>query len=463
MASWDNNLGMWKASTGGYYNSKADAVAAEGSGAAPPDASSVDLTDFQNSQGKAQTTVQAPDDPNNTPNPNNPGGMSNNDLWNSVDYNAASSRAVANTNAGTGNGLGTAGGALPNIAPRSTGILGGEDFSDSHGRQYQVAAQSPEDYAAQTARMGTVKSDGMVAGTQNLTLTPPGAAGAAGVTGAPQSPATAAAAEQTQRAGNAYDAEVDKTTARDDDAWAKAWSAIDSLQPTDTSLSDEARGYQKEGLQQQRMLLERMLGFDPNQYATQFGDQALARTVAAGRSAGGGYAGQQQGMLAAMDQAPSLYAEGARQASQLETQRLSGAETAAKSFGDLGTLTRGQDAQQAQFESSLGLSIANSVGDLTKGQVQLDQQQTQAFAQIWTDFAKLQSVYAGMDETEQLHYLDQQFQDKQLGQQWKEFKDTLAAQGDIKPKDIIAGFFQLGGGAISALGTMGAASAKSGS
>lgn len=463
MATWDNNLGMWKASTGGYYNSQDEATAAEGSGAAPT--KSVDLTDFQNNQGQA--SVAKPVDPNDTPNPNNPGGLSNNDLWNATDYNRRSATAVARTNAGTAGGLGTREGD-PGAAPMlTTGIIPGSNFSNSHGQQYVVQRQTPEQLAAYNSKLGTVTDQGMVAGRQNLSIDPasigvaPGGTGAAGAPGGTPSAATAAADQATQRAHNAFDDQVDTASATDTKAWSKAYDAINGLAPTDTTLSDEARSYQKEGLQQQRALLEKMLGYDPNQAATQFGDQALARSVALARS-GGTAAQQQANTLDALDQAPGLYAEGQRQADAIQTQRLQGAENASQAFGVLGTGIRGQDTNQAQFESTLGLSIANSIGDLTKSQVTLNQQQTQTFAQIWTDFAKLQSVYAGMDETAQLHYLDQQFADKQLGQQWQMFKDTLAAQGEIKPKDIISGFFQLGGGAISAGGQILAANAKAG-
>lgn len=455
MASFDRNLNMFRTSDGLYFSTQAEASSHEsGAADAPANNTRVDTTDFQNNQSTGQTTNAAkPIDPNDTPNPNNPGGMSNNDLWNAKDQQRDQARATANTNAGTGGGLGTAG-AIRTIPRRTTGVLGGQGFTDSHGRQYQVMAQSEAKDAAYDAALGTVNSRGMVGGTESLALTPPAAPPAA------PSPGTTAATEQTQRAGNEYRETSDENAAEDDNLWAHMWDQYDNLDDPDNALGDEARGYQREGLQQQRMLLEKLLGFDPNQYATQFADQSLARTIAAGRSTGGGAAAQQQGMLAAMDQAPSLYAEGARQASSLENQRLGAAAGVTKTFGDLGTLTRGQDENRSQFESTLSVSIADSIAKATQGQVSLNEAESQRFAEVYMDFAKLQSVYAGMDSTEQMQQLDLMFKEKELSQQWDAFKAQMNASGSVSPKDIIGGLFQLGGGLISSGGSILAANAK---
>lgn len=457
MASFDRNLNMFRTSDGLYFATQAEASSHEsGAAAAPANNTRVDTTDFQNNQSTGQTTnAQKPIDPNDSPNPNNPGGMSNNDLWNAKDQQRDQARATANTNAGTGGGLGTAQGAIRTIPRRTTGVLGGQGFTDSHGRQYQVMAQSADKDAAYEAALGTVNSRGMVGGTESLALTPPAAPPAA------PSPGTTAATEQTQRAGNEYRETSDANAAEADNLWKDVRDRYNALDDPDNALGDEARGYQREGLQQQRMLLEKLLGVDPNQYATQFADQALARTIAAGRSTSGGAAAQQAGMFAAMDQAPSLYAEGARQASSLENQRLSAAAGVTKSFGDLGTLTRGQDENRTQFESNLSLSIADSIAKVTQGQVSLNEAESQRFAQVYVDFAQLAGTYAGMDSAEQMHQLDLMFKDKELSQQWDMFKAQMNANGSVSPKDIIGGLFQLGGGLISSGGSILAANARS--
>lgn len=227
------------------------------------------------------------------------------------------------------------------------------------------------------------------------------------------------------------------------------FNQINGLGGGDYALSDEARAFQREGLQQQRELLERMLGFDPEQYATMFADQTLARQIAAGRSGPGGYAAQQAGMTAAMDQAPALYAQGQQQAAALENQRLQAAAGVTKSFGELGTMTRGQDETRAQFEAELPVKIATLLNDATQGKAQLNEQQSARFAEIYMNFAQLQSVYAGMSSAEQMAWWDREMTDAGLKQQYDMFKQELAAQGKITPKDIIGGLFQLGGGAMT--------------
>ena len=287
-----------------------------------------------------------------------------------------------------------------------------------------------------------------------------GSGGGAGA-GGPSGTREGLPSNRTDEAGSAATDVMDENRAENDGLWADARARYDDLGPADYGLSDEARGFQREGLQQQRELLERVLGFDPNAYASQFSDRSLARTIAAGRSAGGGYAAQQAGMMAAMDKAPALYAEGAREAAQLENQRLGMAQGITKSFGDLGTMTRGQDETRAQFDAELPLEIANSVSALTQGQVTLNQQESQMFADMWLDFAQLQSVYAGMDSDEQVAWWQVEAQKRGQDKQLQAVLASLKADGAITSKDIMGGLFQLGGGLIGAGGQIGAAYAAS--
>jgi hypothetical protein len=289
------------------------------------------------------------------------------------------------------------------------------------------------------------------------------AAAAAAGGGAPGTGTTAQglseASAETDQAKDDYSTENAENAAENSSLWSHANELAEGV-GHDNALGDEARGYQREGLQQQRMLLDRMLGFDPNQYATQFSDQALSRQIALARSSGGGAAAQQAGIFAAMDQAPALYAEGARQASSLENQRLAQAETAAKSFGELGTMTRGQDEARSAFESSLSLDIAKQVGALTQGQVNMNEADSQRFAEIWMDFAKLQSVYAGMSSAEQLAWWQKTTAERGQDKQFEAIVASLKAGGKVSEKDLVGGLFQLGGGVISSYGQIQAANAK---
>lgn len=265
--------------------------------------------------------------------------------------------------------------------------------------------------------------------------------------------------DRTNEAESQFQDEFGENETENRNMWADAFGNFENLEGGEYGLSDEARGYQREGLQQQRDLLERLLGFDPNAYATQFGDRALARSVALARSTPGGAAAQQAGTFAALEQAPSLYAEGAREAAALENQRLAQAANVTQAFGQLGTMTRGQDEARAQFDAQLPLEIAKSVGQLTQGAVALNQQESEMFAQIWMEFAELQSVYDRMSLEEQLAWWERETTERGQDLQFKAIKEQLKAQGKVSAKDIIGGLFQLGGGLLSGGFSIAAASA----
>jgi hypothetical protein len=258
---------------------------------------------------------------------------------------------------------------------------------------------------------------------------------------------TNAATAETQGAERQFQNEQERNAAENDSLFTGAMDRFDNLDGGDYGMSDESRAYQQEGLAQQRMLLERLLDFDTSEYASRFADQALSRQIALGRQ-GTSAASQQAGMFAAMDQAPALYAEGARQANALEAQRLGQAQQAAASFGELGTMTRGQDEGRAQFEAKLPLEIANSVASLTQGKMNLNQQESQMFADIWSDFARLQSVYAGMSSAEQIAWWNEETARRGQDKQFEAIKAQIKANGAVTDKDVINGLFQLGGGLL---------------
>lgn len=509
MASFDSALGMWKSKNGQYYNSQSEALDAE--------RNFIDDSEFTGATGIEAQAPDAParaPSAADAPNPNNPGGISDTELLRRRRDLSASANRTANINqqsdrtSGTGAPLAAGGGATGaydagNAASRAAfdynHELGGGTFFRSPrqalnnlGERVGVShagdtadpnlfsgrvSWSPESLFQQgfdrttnpETGLGNTVSNGDGAGGAPLTRRATtfsaenfpggggGSAGGASSTTPAINPSTGAATvdQETADAKNRAGQVIEDNRDENAQLFADAFSNYDNLGKSDYGLSDEARGYQREGLQQQRMLLQKMLGFDEDQYAKRYADQALARTIAAGRSAGGGYAGQQAGMFAANEGAPALYAEGQRQASALGNQRLQMAETAAKGFGDLGTMTRGQDEQRAQFESNLGLSIADSVARLTEGNVQMNDRDSQQMAEIWMDFAKLQSVYAGMSSDEQLAWWQNETARRGQDKNFEQIMAQLKAAGQVSSKDLISGLFQLGGGVISAGGSIG--------
>lgn len=324
------------------------------------------------------------------------------------------------------------------------------------GNEYQIVPELADKFFGAVKVDQGVSADaaGGGAGGGGAGTGVPGGVGGPGTAGR-----TTVDAEEDEAKG-AFQDEISQNQDENATIWADARSRYDSLQSGDYELSDEARAYQQEGLQMQRDLMARILDFDRDQYATQFQDRSLARMVAAGRSQPGGYAAQQAGINTALEQAPALFAEGARQADAAEAQRLNMAGTAAKNFGELGTMTRGQDENRAQFEADFAKGIADSVANLTQGQVQMNQQESQMFAEIWTDFAQLQSVYANMSSAEQIAWWRDQTARRGQDKTFDAVIETLKAQGAVSDADLIGGLFQLGGGLLGAAGQIGAAFAS---
>lgn len=415
MASFNYNLQMWSASTGGYFHSKEEAEAAEQQGAGASNA--------YGDEEFAQST----------------GGLATGDTQQNY---LRTERTAAETDALQ------AARAADLEKERLASIPYGTAINEG-GTAELVSVQQPGVGTINTTRGGIRNAPAQVVarstGYGGMSLTGPTAGSAVDAN------ATRADARTTQAETDFRNTD-DANALQNENLWNESANMFRNLDGANYGLSDEARTYQREGLQQQRELLERLLGFDPNQYATQFADQALARSVALGRSAGGGAAAQQAGMFAAQEQLPGLQAEGARMAAGLENQRLQAAQQVSKAFGDLGTMTRGQDETRAQFDAQLPLEIAEKFSAATQGKMALNEQESQRFADIWMNFAQLQSVYDKMSLEEQLAWWDREMQEKGLTQQYEMFKQELAAQkeaGEISGKDIIGGLFQLGGGIIT--------------
>lgn len=426
MATYINTVQMWKATTGGLYPSKEEAEADE------------------------QTAAS--------------GGMSSSDQ----DLRAADQRGESFN--GSNNVLGNDTGEShisPERATQSNALFS-QGFTDLNQDGYidekdQALSNAPlgtQDsptatrYGVQTPSIGTFNTTRHERNVpiERINVTTPGG-GAGGTAGN-----ATAAAQNTEDAKNAAQNTIEENEAQNENLFAGVYDRLDKLGGGDYGMSDQARAAQQEGLQMQRDLLKRAIGFDPNHYATQFADQGLARSVALARS-GGSAAQQQAQTFAALEGAPALYAEGARQAEGIQTSRLNTAEQAAKEFGSLGTMTRSQDEQRQQFESNLQVEIGKTFSDAVQGKMALNEQESSRMTEVWMNFAQLQSVYDKMSFEEQEAALDRMMQEKGLDQQYKMFKEQLKEEGKIHAKDIIGGFFGLAGGVIGAGGTVLAAGA----
>lgn len=472
--SYNRNTGVWTVNGRGAYASQAEAEAADAAGANATQV--VNDDDFASSMGVKTPSVIAPPKPAAAP------------VYR--DTRTAEQKAQAAFQRGN---TGGAGGAY-NVSGAETQAAfdktheqnqGGVDWSKVGNTALDVGgfALDPIGGTARIAgaavggpavgylsQMATGPAGALVgsgnfirdAATRGQTATNPPASSSAGGTvgGAPPAGTTQEqlnkAAGETQQAETRFNEEQGSNAEESDSLFSGAMDRYDALSGPDNALSDEARGYQQEGLAQQRMLLEKLFDFNEADYAAQFGDQTLSRMIAAGRQ-GTSAAEQQAGRFAALEQAPAVYAEGRRQASELANQRLGMAQTAAKSFGELGTMTRGQDEQRAEFEAQLPLEIANNVAQLTQGKMNLNQAESQMFGEMWMDFAQLQSVYSGMSSAEQIAWWKEESTKRGQDRQFDAIMAQIKAGGAVSDKDIVNGLFSLGGGLLGIAGRAGAA------
>lgn len=447
MASFDTNLQMWRANNGTYWPDKASAESAD---AAPNDSGANSGPSFDTSAPVTglNSNIQAPHDPNDDPNPANPGGISNNLLQqrqfaNNPFNGPQALQQLQNQTTASGNNVDQYGNPYSTLAP---GTPTGQTIRDSNGNPVQVVADSSTQRNTYNNQLGTVNPDGSIGGVQQLSFTPNANANPAAGSQVPAQ--TQGAIDQAHTnvtsAQDAYNTEAAQNATNDPILAQRAADAAANVQGPDNTQSDQSRKLQQESAQQQRDLLARLQAFDPKQYATQFADSTLARNVALARGSSSSPAAQQAATMAALDKSPEAYAQGQQQADQLENQRLSQAEQAATAFGNLATGTRGQDLNQSQFSAQFGLNAAQNIEQVSQGQIKLDQTQQQALGDLYVNWGRIASVYDSWPVDMQRAWLENQTRLALGDQQLKGIEDQIKAKGAITDKDwltVFTGFF----------------------
>lgn len=450
MATYDTQIGMWKAQNGTYWPDQASAQAADSGSNANAGASTAQTADFFGG-GQVTNTAQAPTDPNDTPNPANPGGISNNELQ---------KRQVAQANPALGTQIqqqASANNVDQYGNPYSTTAAGtptGQTIYDSNGNPVQVVSDSTAQRDTYNNQLGTVNPAGYSGGAQQLNFTPNANAGQpSGSQVNPQSQVAIAGADKNvASAQDAYNTEAAQNATQDPALAAAALAAANGVQGPDYAQAQQSRQLQAEGAQQQRDLLSRLESFDPKQYATQFADSTLARNVALARGSSSSPAAQQAATMAALDKSPEAYAQGQQQADQLETQRLGQAEQAAQGFASLATGTRGQDLNQTQFSAQFGLNAAQNLEQVSQGQIKLNDAQQQALGDIYVNWGRIASVYDSWPVDMQKAWLENQTRLALGDQQLKGIEDQIKAKGAVTDKDWLNVFTGLFGDAAKVAG-----------
>lgn len=185
----------------------------------------------------------------------------------------------------------------------------------------------------------------------------------------------------------------------------------------DTSAADESRQLQRDVFDRQTSIIQRELDFDPDVYAQTFADQSLNALNANARSARGGQGAVNAALFSAQAQAPELFARGAQQAAQLESERLQAAGNIAAQSGQLATDVRQGDESRSQFLSDLGLRAQQGIAQIVGQDMQLDAAATRDLGEFAVEFAKiyqqgqaltLQAQIATMDDLTRRYGTDAQ-------------------------------------------------------
>lgn len=205
-------------------------------------------------------------------------------------------------------------------------------------------------------------------------------------------------------------------------------SGFDEAVGLDTRAADEARGYQRDVLDRQQAIINRILDFDPQAFAQMFTDQSLAALLAGARSARGGAGAVNSAVFAAQQQAPALFAQGQEQAAQLESQRLQAAGQVASDMGGLATNIRAGDENRSQFLADLGLRAQEGIASIIGVDMQLDAQATRDLGLFSVEFAKIFQQGQAMDLQQQLAQWDNLMRKYAVDEQARVALEQIRAQ-----------------------------------
>lgn len=336
--------------------------------------------------------VQAPTDPDDLPNPANPGGMSNNELRRRQ---LALQRNQPVQTAPVSQAPGIASGGNANLADqylssaRAPGSIGSTTV-DGSGNPVRVRADNYLGESQQIAsQMGTVTPG--PAGT--LSFTPPGMPGTAGGTGGSPTDALSARSTQAQNigVGLANQAVNAQPTVPADKQVNVA--NRDALTPViDPALERNQEVDRAFAMSQD--LYNRVLNA-PSQVKLA-GDQALSNQLALARSARGGPGAVQEALGQAQQAAPGLLQQTQQAAIAEEQQRNQAAQGALGIYSAVAGNTADRATAIATANQGAGLHVLDNLTTLTGQEMQFDANQTAVIGQLARDFMNNAQAFEGM-------------------------------------------------------------------
>lgn len=353
--------------------------------------------------------AQAPTDPDDLPNPANPGGISNNEL-------RRRQQALARDS-----GLNHAQGPVntaPSMVPNQAASQGladiylgatrapgtpGSSGTDSHGRPYVITGGVPPGFSSvadYNAHLGTV-TPGITPGgtptygspgTQTLSFTPPGAPTGSGGAGAPSDALSSTAdnsmfqgqqmANQASQAQPTVPADKQVNTANRDALTPVIDPMLERNQEVDRAFA------------MSQDLYNRIMNA-PSQTGL-VGDQVLSAQLAAARSARGGPGAVQEALGEAQRQAPELQRQGAQSAIAEQQQRFQNAQGALGIYSAVAGNVADRATAIATANQNAGLHVLDNLTTLTGQEMQFDAQQMAVIGQLARDFMNNAAQFANM-------------------------------------------------------------------
>lgn len=392
----------------------------------------------------------APQDPDDLPNPANPGGISNNELRRrqtalstsgaftsginqhgsavnqpvSADVALATSRAPIDASA---------------AAARAPGTAGAPGIRDGSGNPTMIVSSTPAQDAAYNAKLGTVTSQGFAGGVQQLGFTPPyGASGSpSDALGSQSQTALDTGSNLAERVLGAQPTVAPEHQVTPGNR--------DALTPfVDPMLSSDK--YTDAALAMSKDLVDRVLN-TPLQTKIA-GDQALSNQLALARSGRGGAGAVQDALNGAQAQAPQLLQQTQQAGIQEQVQRAGAAGQAAGIFAGVAGGVADREVRIKQANQGAGLHVLDNLTTLTGQDLQFDENQTNQIGLLARDFNAMGTAFANMDVQTQLAQWQDLTQRYGIDHNFKAQIESIAASKSIGPLDAL----KLALGGVSAVG-----------
>lgn len=419
------------------------------------------MSDFFGEGVNAQPAAPAaPVNPDDQPNPNNPGGISNNELRRRQQLLQQSATQTANINAQGVNYNSPVDAALAQQtaqpamatyqnATRTPGTPG-STFTDSHGRSYTITGGVPQGFnsiADYNASLGTVQSAGYANGAQQLAFTPPSNPPQPGTNYQPTVDNGQATAQ------NLTDQVLGSQPTVPDQNQVNATNR-DALTPVvNPSLATTDATQQALALSQN--LVDRIFGL-PLQ-TSMLADREMQNQLAIARGARGGPGAVNVALSQAQQQAPALSEQAAQQTIQEQQARANAAGQAVGLFSN----NAQNDAQRAvaiaTANQNAGLSVLNNLTTLTGQSLQYDATKMQTLGQLAGFYLQNSAQFAALDTQQQIAVWDNAVKTYGIDKDFDAKIKGYASAHAIGPLEAFSMILGVAKGAGSAALTAGAA------